>query len=92
MAKADGRAPDDPCARHGDRQAGGRADDRALSASSGNAHRKVKTVVTNADGRCDAPLLEGEAFQTGEYELVFFAGDYLRGAGRDAAGSRRSST
>jgi 5-hydroxyisourate hydrolase len=48
---------------------------------SGNSHRKVTEAVTNADGRCDAPLLEGKAFQPGQYELVFFAGDYLRGAG-----------
>jgi 5-hydroxyisourate hydrolase len=48
---------------------------------SGNTHRKLKDVVTNADGRCDAPLLEGEAFQAGQYELVFFAGDYLRSSG-----------
>lgn len=41
----------------------------------------LKTVVTNADGRCDAPLLAGDAFQTGEYELVFAAGDYLRRQG-----------
>lgn len=41
----------------------------------------VKTVVTNSDGRCDAPLLSGEEFGTGEYELVFAAGDYLRGQG-----------
>jgi 5-hydroxyisourate hydrolase len=47
---------------------------------SGNSHRKIKEAVTNADGRCDAPLLEGKAFQTGQYELIFFAGDYLRGA------------
>jgi 5-hydroxyisourate hydrolase len=45
---------------------------------SGNSHRKIKDVVTNADGRVDAPLLEGKDFQTGTYELVFFAGDYLR--------------
>lgn len=48
---------------------------------SGNSHRKVKDVVTNEDGRCDAPLLEGKAFQAGQYELVFFAGDYLRAVG-----------
>jgi 5-hydroxyisourate hydrolase len=41
----------------------------------------LKTVVTNSDGRCDAPLLAGEEFRTGEYELVFAAGDYLRGQG-----------
>ena len=41
----------------------------------------LKTVATNDDGRCDAPLLAGAEFRTGEYELVFAAGDYLRGQG-----------
>jgi len=45
------------------------------------ARTLVKTVVTNEDGRCDAPLLEGEAFAAGSYELVFAAGDYLRAQG-----------
>lgn len=45
---------------------------------SGNSHRKVKEAVTNADGRCDQSLLEGKTFQTGQYELIFFVGDYLR--------------
>ena len=36
---------------------------------------------TNADGRCDAPLLEGAAFATGTYELAFHAGDYFAGRG-----------
>ena len=53
----------------------------ALYRVSGNSHRKIKEAVTNADGRCDAPLLEGKTFQTGQYELVFCAGDYLRAAG-----------
>lgn len=48
---------------------------------SGNSHRKLKTVTTNADGRCDAPLLEGKAFELGQYELIFFVGDYLRALG-----------
>ena len=39
----------------------------------------LKTIATNADGRADAPLLEGAAFSKGHYELRFFAGDYLRG-------------
>jgi 5-hydroxyisourate hydrolase len=39
----------------------------------------IKTIVTNADGRADAPLLEGDALKPGEYELRFHAGDYLRG-------------
>ena len=53
----------------------------ALYKVSGNSHHKIKEAVTNADGRCDTPLLEGKAFQTGQYELVFFAGDYLRASG-----------
>jgi 5-hydroxyisourate hydrolase len=34
-------------------------------------------AVTNHDGRCDAPLLQGENMRAGRYELVFFAGDYF---------------
>ena len=48
---------------------------------SGNSHKKIKEVVTNADGRCDAPLLAGKDFKAGQYELIFFAGDYMRAAG-----------
>ncbi|MCO8145621.1 hydroxyisourate hydrolase [Rhodovulum tesquicola] len=36
---------------------------------------------TNADGRTDAPILPEDAFAPGSYELVFHAGDYLRGLG-----------
>jgi 5-hydroxyisourate hydrolase len=53
----------------------------ALYRVSGNSHRKVKEAVTNEDGRCDAPILEGKDFQPGQYELIFFAGDYLRANG-----------
>ncbi len=34
-------------------------------------------AVTNADGRCDAPLLAGDGFQAGVYELVFWVGAYF---------------
>jgi 5-hydroxyisourate hydrolase len=44
----------------------------------------LKEVITNADGRVDAPLLEGAALKVGTYELEFHAGSYLRGL---AAGS-----
>ncbi len=37
----------------------------------------LKSVVTNADGRVDGALLDGEALAKGVYELVFHAGDYL---------------
>jgi 5-hydroxyisourate hydrolase len=39
---------------------------------------ELKRFVTNADGRCDAPLLEGEALKAGRYRLVFSVGDYFR--------------
>ncbi len=38
-------------------------------------------AVTNGDGRCDGPLLSGDAFTTGEYELLFHARDYFHGLG-----------
>lgn len=41
----------------------------------------IKTECTNADGRCNAPLLEGAALQPGRYELVFAAGDYFAAQG-----------
>ncbi len=37
----------------------------------------VCETVTNADGRCDSPLVEGDAFQAGVYELVFWVGAYF---------------
>jgi 5-hydroxyisourate hydrolase len=48
----------------------------------GEAREKIGTVVTNADGRVDGgPILIGESFRVGTYELVFHAGDYLRRVG-----------
>jgi 5-hydroxyisourate hydrolase len=38
-------------------------------------------TATNADGRCDSPLLTGEALQAGAYRLEFAVGDYFRGLG-----------
>jgi 5-hydroxyisourate hydrolase len=37
----------------------------------------LKSVVTNSDGRTDAPLLIGDDFKTGIYELIFEVGDYF---------------
>ncbi len=48
---------------------------------SGNSHRKIAEAVTNADGRTDAPILSEKKFKRGQYELIFFAGDYLRSNG-----------
>lgn len=41
----------------------------------------LKSVDTNDDGRCDAPLLDGDALAAGVYELRFHAGAYFRAAG-----------
>ena len=38
---------------------------------------EVGRYTTNADGRCDAPLLEGPAFAAGTYELDFAIGEYF---------------
>ena len=56
----------------------------ALYRVSGNAHRKIAETVTNAEGRTDAPMLTGKDFTAGSYELVFYAGDYLRDTGQAA--------
>ena len=41
----------------------------------------LKSAVTNQDGRCDAPLLQGDEFRAGRYELVVAAGDYFAAQG-----------
>lgn len=45
----------------------------------------LRSVVTNQDGRVDAPLLQGDDLRPGIYELRFHAGDYLRRGGADVA-------
>jgi len=37
----------------------------------------ILQTVTNSDGRCDAPLLQGDAMLAGVYELDFAIGDYF---------------
>lgn len=37
----------------------------------------ILTVQTNADGRCDAPLLSDDTMQIGEYELLFDVRTYF---------------
>ena len=46
---------------------------------------RLDTVATNSDGRTEAPLLAGDAFQAGTYELVFRVGDYFRARGTATA-------
>ncbi len=47
----------------------------------GPARERIAQATTNADGRCERPLLEGDAVAAGIYELVFRAGDYFAGRG-----------
>lgn len=54
----------------------------------GSARLLLKRAVTNADGRCDAPLLDGEAMRAGCYELMFAAGDYFAAQGVDLPSPR----
>ena len=65
-----------------DTMAGGPAPGLAIELwaipGSGADPRRLAAVVTNADGRADSPLLEGEALAAGRYELRFHAGAYLR--------------
>jgi 5-hydroxyisourate hydrolase len=37
----------------------------------------ITTAYTNSNGRTDAPLLTGEAFKSGVYELVFAVSEYF---------------
>jgi 5-hydroxyisourate hydrolase len=41
----------------------------------------LTTTRTNADGRTDEPLLAGDDFVAGQYEIVFHLGDYFAAAG-----------
>ena len=43
-----------------------------------NKREKLNTVVLNNNGRSDKPLLEGNNFKEGKYELIFFIGDYFK--------------
>ncbi len=45
------------------------------------AREELARMRTNADGRTDSPILPQGSFAVGIYELVFRAGEYLRGTG-----------
>src|SRR5262245_7682849 len=38
--------------------------------------RLVKSLVTNADGRTDKPVLPAAEAKAGDYELTFYVGEY----------------
>jgi len=47
----------------------------------GETRTKLKSLVTNDDGRTDEQILPTAEFATGEYELIFHAGAYLDACG-----------
>jgi 5-hydroxyisourate hydrolase len=47
----------------------------------GDKRARLAQMVTNADGRTDAPILPKDQFAPGTYELVFEAGGYLDAIG-----------
>ena len=40
--------------------------------------QKINSIILNDNGRSEKPLVEGKNFKEGEYELVFFIGDYFK--------------
>ena len=40
--------------------------------------KKIKSIILNKDGRSDNPLVEGDHFLEGKYEIIFFIGDYFK--------------
>ncbi len=49
------------------------------------APEKLLALRLNADGRADAPLLDGAAFRRGRYRLVFSVAAYFRERGAPLA-------
>ena len=63
----------------------------------GDAAQRISSALTNDDGRCPTPLLDGEDFQPGEYELAVPAthsknGPGLRTYSPPALGASRRAT
>ena len=44
----------------------------------GEERLRLQTLTTNNDGRTDQPILPEDRFETGTYELLFYAGAYLQ--------------
>lgn len=42
---------------------------------------EITRATTNADGRLNAPIMEGDGFKPGQYVLEFAVGDYFRHLG-----------
>ena len=53
----------------------------ALYRVEGEVRTRLAEGETDADGRAAQPLLEGEAFRPGRYQLVYQVAAYFRGRG-----------
>ncbi|MBW8715750.1 MAG: hydroxyisourate hydrolase [Variovorax paradoxus] len=45
----------------------------------GGSYKLLRSTVMNANGRSDDPLLVGESYQAGDYELLLHVDDYFAG-------------
>ena len=61
---------------HGSAAAGLRID---FSRREGESYKLVRSVTANANGRSDDPLLIGESYQAGDYELLLHVDEYFAG-------------
>ena len=59
-----------------------------------NERKKINSVKLNSDGRPEKPLVEGENFIEGKYELIFYIGCllYTSPSPRDGLLSRMPSS
>jgi 5-hydroxyisourate hydrolase len=57
-----------------------------LMRGAGSRAVKLKLFVADADGRTEAPLLEGSEMVADTYQIVFHVGEYFRGRGHPDAG------
>lgn len=48
-----------------------------FSRKEGESYKLLRTVITNATGRSDEPLLLGESYQAGDYELLLHFDEYF---------------
>lgn len=54
---------------------------RLYRLEAGGAAQLLQSLALNADGRADAPLLQGESLLPGRYRLVFAVAAYFHGRG-----------
>jgi 5-hydroxyisourate hydrolase len=59
---------------------------RLLHIGADGLRRLIIETRTNADGRTDGPLLQGQSIEAGDYELVFAVEKYFRSRGAADAG------